>query len=67
MAKKSTGESDEARLKKKIAVRAKEEQKVSGVPVARSLRKRLKRVQRKRRAISLRKKHAAGTQAEAKS
>lgn len=67
MAKKSTAESDEARLKKKIAVRATDEQKVSGDPAARSLRKRLKRVQRKRRAISLRKKHAAGTQAEAKS
>ncbi len=66
MAKKPTGESDEVRLKKKIAANTKDESK-SGDPAMRSLRKRLKRVQRKRRAISLRKKHAAGKQAEAKS
>ncbi|HQR15321.1 MAG TPA: hypothetical protein PKW52_01220 [Nitrospira sp.] len=66
MAKKPTGESDEVRLKKKIAANTKDESK-SGDPAMRSLRKRLKRVQRKRRALSLRKKHAAGKQAEAKS
>ncbi|HND02542.1 MAG TPA: hypothetical protein PK589_15485 [Nitrospira sp.] len=66
MAKKPTGESDEVRLKKKIAVSTKDESK-SGDPAVRSLRKRLKRVQRKRRALVLRKKHAAGKQAEAKS
>ncbi|HMV58473.1 MAG TPA: hypothetical protein PLY42_13165 [Nitrospira sp.] len=66
MAKKPTGESDEVRLKKKIAASTKDESK-SGVPAVRSLRKRLKRVQRKRRALVLRKKHAAGKQAEAKS
>ncbi|HMU30969.1 MAG: hypothetical protein KF711_18100 [Nitrospira sp.] len=65
MAKKPTGESDEVRLKKKIAVSTKDESK-SGDPAVRSLRKRLKRVQRKRRALVLRKKHAAGKQAEAK-
>ena len=65
MAKKPTGESDEVRLKKKIAANTKDESK-SGDPAMRSLRKRLKRVQRKRRALSLRKKHAAGKQAEAK-
>ncbi|HNC82957.1 MAG TPA: hypothetical protein PK999_07925 [Nitrospira sp.] len=65
MAKKPTGESDEVRLKKKIAASTKDESK-SGVPAVRSLRKRLKRVQRKRRALVLRKKHAAGKQAEAK-
>lgn len=65
MAKKPTGESDEVRLKKKIAVNTKDESK-SGDPAVRSLRKRLKRVQRKRRALVLRKKHAAGKQAEAK-
>ena len=60
MAKKSIGESDETRLKKKIAATMKEEKKLSGDPATRSLRKRLKRVQRKRRALSSRKKHAAG-------
>ncbi|MBA2487046.1 MAG: hypothetical protein H0V35_13325 [Nitrospira sp.] len=67
MAKKPTGESDETRLKKKLAVRATDEKKLSGDPAARALRKRLKRVQRKRRALSLRKKHAAGKKIEAKS
>ena len=38
MAKKPTGESDETRLKKKIAVRVKEEKKLSGDSAARSLR-----------------------------
>lgn len=66
MAKKSTGESDEVRLKKKVAARTKEET-ATGDSALRSLRKRLKRVQRKRRAVSLRKKHAAGKQVEAKS
>lgn len=65
MAKKPIGESDEVRLKKKIAASTKDESK-SGDPAVRSLRKRLKRVQRKRRALVLRKKHAAGKQAEAK-
>lgn len=67
MAKKPVGESDEVRLKKKIAVRVTKEAKLSGDPAARSLRKRLKRVQRKRRALVSRKKHAAGKQVEAKS
>lgn len=66
MAKKPTGESDEIRLKKKIASRAKDDKELSGDPGGRSLRKRLKRVQRKRRALLLRNKHAAGKQAEAK-
>lgn len=66
MAKKPAGESDEIRLKKKVAVRTKDAS-VSGDSALRSLRKRLKRVQRKRRALSLRKKHAAGKQTEAKS
>lgn len=55
MAKKPVGESDEVRLKKKIAVRVTKEAKLSGDPAARSLHKRLKRVQRKRRALALRK------------
>ena len=67
MAKKPTGESDEIRLKKKLAARTKDADGPSGDPALRSLRKRLKRVQRKRRAVSLTKKHAAGAKAEAKS
>ncbi|MBP8116612.1 MAG: hypothetical protein KAY09_02675 [Nitrospira sp.] len=67
MAKKPAGESDEVRLKKKVAARVTQETKLSGDPAARALQKRLKRVQRKRRALSLRKKHAAGNQTEAKS
>ncbi|MBL8070223.1 MAG: hypothetical protein JNM35_03910 [Nitrospira sp.] len=67
MAKKPAGESDEVRLKKKVAARVTKEAKLSGDSAARSLRKRLKRVQRKRRALALRKKHAAGNQTEAKS
>lgn len=66
MAKKPTGESDEIRLKKKIAASTKGESK-SDDPAVRSLRKRLKRTQRKRRALALRKKHAAGKQTETKS
>ena len=65
MAKKSTGESDETRLKKKIAATVKDEKNLSGDPATRSLRKRLKRVQRKR-ALSLRKKHAAGKESAPK-
>jgi len=67
MAKKPTGESDEIRLKKKLAARTNDAGGSSNDSALRSLRKRLKRVQRKRRALSLRKKHAAGTKAEAKS
>lgn len=66
MAKKQTGESDEIRLKKKIASRAKDGEQPSVDQAARTLRKRLKRVQRKRRALSLRTKRAAGKQAESK-
>ncbi len=66
MAKKPAGESDETRLKKKVAARTKDTS-VSGDSALRSLRKRLKRTQRKRRAVALRKKHAAGKQTETKS
>ena len=41
MAKKPVGESDEVRLKKKIAVRVTKEAKLSGDPAARSLHKQL--------------------------
>ncbi|HJT20800.1 MAG TPA: hypothetical protein VJ746_10030 [Nitrospira sp.] len=60
MAKKAE-ESDEERLKKKIAIKSKDQQAGSEEHVAlRALRKRLKRTQRKRRALALRKRHAAG-------
>ena len=67
MSKKSTGETDETRLKGKIAARMGDEKGISGDPAVRSLRKRLKRVQRKRRALSSRKKHAAGKETGTKS
>ena len=66
MVKQSTSESDETRLKKKIAATMNEEQESAGGPALRSLRKRLKRVQRKRRAVSSRKKQASGKPAETK-
>lgn len=66
MPKKPTDGSDETRLKKKIALRVSEGKKLTGDSAARSLRKRLKRVQRKRRVLSLRKKHAAGKQPDTK-
>ncbi len=58
MAKKTKAEADEARLKKKISLGRKEH--VSGDDSVRALRKRLKRIQRKRRAIVARKSQAAG-------
>lgn len=61
MARKRTEESDEARLKKKIAEKLANHSNPEGDAAMRSLRKRLKREQRKRRALALRKKHAGGT------
>ena len=60
MAKKPTAESDEARLKKKIAQKQTNDSNAEGDPGMRSLRKRLKREQRRRRAMALRRKHAGG-------
>lgn len=57
MPKKQAAESDEVRLKKKIAAKLANE----GDAAMRSLRKRLKREQRRRRALALRKKHASGS------
>ena len=65
MAKKTRTESDEARLKKKISMGRKEH--VSGDESFRALKKRLKRIQRKRRAMVARKGRAAGKGAEGKS
>ncbi|WP_455243160.1 hypothetical protein [Petrachloros mirabilis] len=61
MAKKKAAESDEARLKKKITAKLTGHGNPEGDAALRSLRKRLKREQRKRRALALRKKHAAGS------
>ena len=61
MARKHSGESNEARLKKKITEKLTNHSNPEGDAAMRSLRKRLKREQRKRRALALRKKHAGGT------
>ena len=58
MAKKKAAESDEARLKKKIAAKVAGHTNPEGDAALRALRKRLKREQRKRRALALRRKHA---------
>lgn len=62
MAKQKSAESEEARLKKKIA--AKRTERETG-PALRSLVKRLKREQRKRRALAFRKTQAAGKRTDA--
>lgn len=59
MAKKAV-ESDESRLKKKVAAKLAGHGNPEGDAALRALRKRLKREQRKRRAVAVRKKHAAG-------
>jgi len=60
MAKKQTAQSDEARLKMKIADKLANHSNPEGDAAMRSLRKRLKREQRRRRALALRRKHASG-------
>ena len=60
MAKNLGTESEEVRLKKKIAAKRPGATNPQGNAALRALRKRLKREQRKRRALALRKKHAAG-------
>jgi len=65
MAKKTTAESEEARLKHTIAAKRSGSGKAEGNAALRTLRKRLKREQRKRRALALRKKHAAGSKGAA--
>ena len=62
---KSKVDADESRLKQKIASQW-NEKKQSDDGSFRVLRKRLKRVQRKRRAIVVRKAHAAGKGANSK-
>ena len=63
MAKKQTAESDESRLKKKITQKLADHSNHEGDAAMRSLRKRLKREQRRRRALALRCKHAGGNKA----
>jgi hypothetical protein len=61
MAKKTTAESEEARLKNTIAAKRSGSGKAEGNAALRRLRKRLKREQRR----ALRKKHAAGSKGAA--
>lgn len=60
-------QADMTRLATKIAERRKSTQKTDGDPALRTLRKRLKRAQRRLRAVALRKAHAGGKKTEAKS
>jgi hypothetical protein len=59
MAKKTVSESDETRLKKKVAAKLADPKNPKEDEALRSLRKRLRRTQRKRRALALRKHNAA--------
>lgn len=65
MAKKRAQESDEVKLKKKIAAKSTNQDSPKGDGALRSLKKRLKREQRKRRALAQRKKRAAGSKGAA--
>jgi hypothetical protein len=59
MAKKTASESDETRLKKKVAAKLADNKSPKEDEALRSLQKRLRRTQRKRRALALRKKNSA--------
>jgi hypothetical protein len=59
MAKKTESESDETRLKKKVATKLADNKSPKEDEALRSLQKRLRRTQRKRRALALRKKNSA--------
>jgi len=61
MAKKRAQESDEVKLKNKIATKTTSHSSPERDSALRSLKKRLKREQRKRRALAQRKKRAAGS------
>jgi predicted nucleic acid-binding Zn-ribbon protein len=63
--KKKPLEEDIARLKKKVAERMAKTGKVLGDAALRALRKRLKREQRKRRALAQRLAHAQGKKKDA--
>ncbi len=64
--KKSTAESDIARLKTKVMERRKASGKTDNDPALRSLHKNLKRAQRKQRALALRKVQGSRKKTEAK-
>jgi len=59
MVKKPVDESDETRLKKKVAAKLTDHKSSKEDEALRSLQKRLRRTQRKRRALALRKKNSA--------
>jgi hypothetical protein len=59
MAKKTASESDETRLRKKVAEKLADNKSPKEDEALRSLQKRLRRTQRKRRALALRKKNSA--------
>jgi hypothetical protein len=59
MAKKTASESDETRLKKKVAAKLADNKSPKEDEALRSLQKRLRRTQRKRRTLALRKKNSA--------
>lgn len=60
MAKKKAAESEEAKLKQKVSSKRTGHSNPKGDASLRALRKRLKREQRKRRALALRRKNAGG-------
>jgi hypothetical protein len=60
MAKKTPLETDLARLQKKVAEQRAAAENPEGNPKLRSLHKRLKRAQRKKRRLTARKRHAMG-------
>jgi len=60
MKRKDSSQQDEARLEKKVAERRKGVDNAEGDGALRSLKKRLKRAQRRRRTLATRLRHAAG-------
>jgi len=64
MASKTPQANDEARLKSKVREKKAATDNPEGDAALRALHKRLKRVQRKRRSLATRKRHAAGKKAE---
>lgn len=65
MAKSTPLEADEQRLQQKVRGRRAGSRNPEGDAALRTLRKRLKRVQRKRRRLETRKRHAMGKKAGA--
>lgn len=67
MAKANPAEQDETRLQKKVQSKLKGHDNPKGDTALRDLRKRLKRTQRKRRALAARERRAKGNTGEKKS